>query len=137
MSELMNCPNCDALFVKTNIRNVCQDCWKQEEKAYETVYDFMRKRENRAATITQVVEATGIEEELIYKFVKSGRLKTLSFPNFGYPCDRCGHIIRKGNICEDCQEELKKELKQFDANEERKREMLKRERQGTYFSEKK
>ncbi|MFD2442738.1 TIGR03826 family flagellar region protein [Bacillus sp. CGMCC 1.16607] len=135
MSEVINCPNCGAIFMKTAFRSVCQNCWKEEEKAYETVYQYMRKRENRAATIEQVVEATEVSEELIYKFVRAGRIQTAHFPNLGYPCDKCGHIIRTGKICGSCQDSLRKDLKQFNTDEQRKKE-LKRSEHGTYLSEK-
>lgn len=137
MSELTNCPNCGSVFVKNAFRTVCQDCFKEEEKAYEMVYDYMRKRENRAATINQVVEATGVTEELIYKFIKAGRLKSTQFPNLGYPCDRCGRIIKTGKVCDPCQDELRRELNQIKADEERKKEQLRREKSATYFTAKK
>ncbi|QED49609.1 TIGR03826 family flagellar region protein [Cytobacillus dafuensis] len=134
MAELINCPNCDSIFVKSQFRDVCEKCWKEEEKAYETVYNFMRKRENRAATMKQVVEATEVEEELILKFVKTGRLKLTQFPNLGYPCDKCGSIIRSGKICDKCTEELRKDLNIHSAEEERRKEIEKRDKQATYFA---
>lgn len=137
MDELTNCPNCGAIFYKNKFREVCQDCWKEEEKAYETVYNFMRKRENRAATIQQVEESTGIKEELILKFIRNGKLKIAQFPNFGYPCDRCGHIIRKGNLCDKCTTELRNELEEHTESERRRIEREKREKQITYFTMKK
>ncbi|MDE3840156.1 hypothetical protein C0966_12450 [Bacillus methanolicus] len=133
MGELANCPKCGEIFVKTQFRDICQKCWKEEEKAFEIVYQFIRKRENRAATIQQVVEATGVEEELIFKFIRTGRLILTQFPNLGYPCDKCGKIIREGKLCETCTEELRKELQQHEAEEERKREIEKREKQRAYF----
>ncbi|AIE61360.1 TIGR03826 family flagellar region protein [Bacillus methanolicus] len=134
MGELANCPKCGGIFVKNQFRDICQNCWKEEEKAYETVYRFIRKRENRAATIQQVVEATGVEEELLFKFIRTGRLILTQFPNLGYPCDKCGKIIREGKLCNHCKEELRKELELHEAEEERKREIEKREKQATYLA---
>lgn len=134
MDELTNCPKCGDIFVKNKFRDICQKCWKEEEEAYEKVYQFIRKRENRAATIQQVEEATEVEEELILKFIKTGRLKLTQFPNLGYPCDKCGKIIQKGKICSSCAEKLRKELEIHKAEEERKKEIERRERQATYFA---
>ncbi|PLR83154.1 hypothetical protein CVD25_16660 [Bacillus canaveralius] len=133
MAELTNCPSCDELFVKSQFRDLCQKCWKEEEQAFEAVYQFVRKRENRAATIYQVVENTGVEEELILKFIKSGRLKVTQFPNLGYPCDKCGTIIRQGKLCGHCAEQLKKQLDIHEYEEERRLEIEKRGK-GTYFA---
>ncbi|MBP3040166.1 hypothetical protein J9303_11780 [Bacillaceae bacterium Marseille-Q3522] len=132
MEELANCPRCGAVFVKSQFRDLCPDCWREEEEAYETIYHFLRKRENRAATIQQVVKGTGVEESLILKFIRTGRLKITQFPNLGYPCDRCGRIIREGKICKKCAEELRRDLKVAEFEEERKAEI----RRQTYLAEK-
>jgi flagellar operon protein (TIGR03826 family) len=134
VAELSNCPKCNEIFVKNQFRDICQNCWKEEEKAYETVYQFIRKRENRTAKMLEVVETTGVEEELILKFIKSGRLKLAHFPNLGYPCEKCGTSIREGKICGSCADVLRKDLQQFTAEDERRNEMLKREKNATYFS---
>lgn len=44
MGELANCPKCGSLFVKTRLRSICDACYQEEEKAFETVYNFLRKR---------------------------------------------------------------------------------------------
>jgi flagellar operon protein (TIGR03826 family) len=134
MGELANCPKCGEIFVKTQFREICQNCWKEEEKAFETVNQFIRKRENWAATIPQVVEATGVEEELLFKFIRTGRLILTKFPNLGYPCDKCGKIIREGKFCVSCKEEFRKELELHEAEEERKRDIERREKQATYYA---
>lgn len=133
MGELSNCPKCNDVFVKTQFRDICQNCWKEEEKQYETVYQFIRKRENRAATIGQVEEQTGVEEEHILKFIRSGRLQITHFPNLGYPCDKCGKIIRTGKLCETCAVELRKELQTYETEEARKQQLI---RKSTYLSAK-
>ncbi|CAM3556662.1 membrane protein [Aeromicrobium ponti] len=134
MAELSNCPKCNEIFVKNQFRDICQNCWKEEEKAYEAVYQFIRKRENRTAKTLEVVEATGVKEELILKFIKSGRLKLAHFPNLGYPCEKCGTSIREGKICGGCADELRKDLQRFTSEEEQRAEILKREKNATYFS---
>jgi flagellar operon protein (TIGR03826 family) len=134
MSDLTNCPNCGKIMAKNKFRDICQDCYKVEEKQFETVYRYMRKRENRAATIRQIVEATEVSEELILKFIKSGRIQVAHFPNLGYPCDKCGRIIRTGKLCERCLTELRGELTDFQKDEKRKQELREREKRGTYLS---
>lgn len=133
MEELVNCPNCNEIFMKNKFRDLCPKCWKQEEADYDTVYKFMRKRENRAATIEQVVTQIGVKEETILKFIKKGRIQLTNFPNLGYPCDRCGRIIRTGKLCEKCTNELREDLKTFQSEEKRKQGLLKKEK-ATYYS---
>jgi flagellar operon protein (TIGR03826 family) len=130
--DLSNCPECGEIYVKNKFRNVCEKCWREEEAAYDTVSKYMRKRENRAATMLQVVEATGVPESLILKFIKNGKLQIAQFPNFGYPCDKCGAVIRTGRLCEDCANEIKDDLKHFEREEEFKQKM--NNHKGTYFS---
>ncbi|KQL52980.1 hypothetical protein AN964_05285 [Heyndrickxia shackletonii] len=131
MAGLENCPKCGNLFVKNNLRDVCENCYKEEEKKYELVSKFLRKRENRAAMITTIVEATQVEEELIYKWVKKGRLHTTHFPNLGYPCSKCGTLIKEGKLCKSCTSEIKKDLSHFDETEKLK---VENTRHQTYLS---
>jgi len=134
MSDLVNCPSCGKIMVRNKFRDICPDCYKEEEKLFDTVYKYMRKRENRAATMPQVVEATGVSEELLLKFIKNGRIQITQFPNLGYPCDKCGTIIRTGKLCESCAAELKKEIELHDKAEEFKEELRRREHERTYLS---
>ncbi len=118
MAELRNCPNCDSFFNYTGVRDVCHNCAQKEEELYQIVYRFLRKRENRAATVERIEEATGTDRELLYKWVRKGRLHPAIFPNLGYPCDNCGHLTNTGKLCERCQENLKSELRMFEAAKE-------------------
>ena len=92
--DLNNCPDCGALFIQNPVRDVCEKCYREEEAQYDKVYRFLRKRENRAATVETTAEATGVKENLLHKWVRRGRLQVALFPNLGYPCDKCGSIIR-------------------------------------------
>ncbi|MFS0864959.1 TIGR03826 family flagellar region protein [Fredinandcohnia sp. 179-A 10B2 NHS] len=136
MAELMNCPNCGAVFVKTNLRDVCDKCYKEEEVKYETVYKFIRIRENRTATLDEVVEGTGVEEELIIKFIRTGRLQLAQFPNLGYPCQKCRTIIREGKLCGDCSKDIRQQLTTLEKEQERLKELSERDKRRTFFVDK-
>lgn len=131
MGELKNCPSCGEFFNYTGMRDVCNNCAMNEEKMYEVVYRFLRKRENRAATVDRIVEATGVEESLLHKWVRKNRLQPAMFPNLGYPCDNCGKLTIKGKLCKDCTEKLQSGLRQFDAAKEF-REKIASQEIGTY-----
>lgn len=120
--NLDNCPKCGRLFVKNQFRDICEVCYREEEKNFEKVYNYIRKRENRMATIPQVVDGTGVEEDLIIKFIKSGRLQLANFPNLGYPCSRCGTVIREGKFCLKCMKDLNKQVEELKQGAERKKE---------------
>lgn len=132
MGEIRNCPTCNSLFVKTNLRDVCENCYKTEQKQFDTVYSFIRKSENRMATIDEIVTATEVVEELIMKWIRNGKLRVSGLPNLGYPCDKCGTLIQKGSICIDCSTGLRKDL--YKVEEERRRiEELRKRDKATYF----
>ncbi len=133
MNELTNCPNCQTLFVKNQFRDVCESCYKKEEAIYNDVYQYIRKRENRTATMIQVVKATGVDESLLMKFIRTGKLRITSNPNLGYSCDHCGTLIREGRFCTDCMEELQADLLKHERDETLHKEIEERERQMTYY----
>lgn len=132
-AEIKNCPSCGEFFNYTGIRDTCVACAQKEEKIYEEVYRYLRKRENRAATVEQIVKETSVDEDLLYKWVRRGRLQPTLFPNLGYPCDKCGSLTTKGNLCESCISELQNDLKQFEAAEEL-REAVNRRSDPSYYT---
>lgn len=133
IAEIRNCPSCGDFFNYTGIRDLCVACAQKEEKVYEEVYRYLRKRENRAATVEQIVKETGVEESLLYKWVRRGRLQPALFPNLGYPCEKCGELTTKGNICPSCINELQSDLKKFEALEEF-RDAASQSGEKTYFT---
>ncbi|WP_039042135.1 TIGR03826 family flagellar region protein [Sporosarcina sp. ZBG7A] len=136
MAELRHCPSCGDFFNYTGVREVCGKCGMNEERIYEEVYRFLRKRENRAATIERIVEMTEATEAMLHKWVRKGRLQPALFPNLGYPCDNCGKLTSKGKLCDECTAELKKELQTFEAATEF-REAIQQKDKGTYLAERK
>lgn len=138
MGELANCTRCDELFVKT-LRNICKSCYDKEEKAFKTVSQFLRLKKNREATLSEIVEETGISEKMITKFIKEKRLLTSQFPKLGYPCETCGTTITAGKICSACSEELLRDL-DSEARENERAERIKerdKKQSAIYYSFKK
>jgi flagellar operon protein (TIGR03826 family) len=123
MSQLDNCPNCGQIYIKNAFRDVCENCYKQEEADYQTVYKYIRQRQNRTATMEQVVNETGVSEALIVKFIRKGRIQLSQFPHLGYPCDRCGTLIREEKLCVSCKKDIQTQLTQVVREEERQLEL--------------
>ncbi|MFC4023859.1 TIGR03826 family flagellar region protein [Oceanobacillus longus] len=135
MAELANCSTCDAVFVK-GLRDICPNCYKEEEAAFKKVYAFLKIRKNREATLIEIVEETGVEETLITKFIKAKRLHPTDFPKLAFPCEKCGTNIVSGKLCIGCREQLNKELKLYEEVEKRTEEVRIREnaRSDTYYA---
>lgn len=70
----------------------------------------MRQKENRMATMLDVCEHTGVEEQTLRQFIREGRLMVSAFPNLGYPCESCGKMIQLKRLCTDCQSKLDDEI---------------------------
>ncbi len=136
MADLRHCPSCGEFFNYTGVREVCGKCGMNEERVYEEVYRFLRKRENRAATVERIVEKTEATESMLHKWVRKGRLQPAMFPNLGYPCDNCGKLTSQGKLCDTCTSDIKKDLKTFEAATEF-REAIQQKEQATYLSERK
>ncbi|WP_096437079.1 TIGR03826 family flagellar region protein [Alteribacter populi] len=133
MAELSNCPRCDALFVKS-LNNVCQKCYREVEEMFETVYTYIRKKENRKASLQEVHVATGVDEEQIVRFIKEGRLHLAQFPNLTYPCEKCSNPIREGRICNPCLTGIQSDLKQAESEKQLADRREKESRKVTYHS---
>lgn len=130
--EMKNCESCGAVFVDP-VRTICRDCYYKEEEAFQTVYRFITKKKNREATITEIVKATGVEEELIIKFLKQNRLRASEFPKLSYPCESCGVDIVEGRLCDDCKQEIKRNLS-IHQNIERVRREMEDDKDPVYYT---
>jgi len=131
--QLGNCSTCGEVFAK-GLREVCPACFKKEEEAFELVYRFLMKRKNREATLDEVVEATGVEKDLIIKFIKQNRIRTSQFPSLAYPCDMCGEEIIEGKLCENCSKGIKDDMKFIDNIERVKREREQKSKSSIYYT---
>jgi len=133
VSELGNCARCGTVFAKT-IRDVCSSCYREEEQAFQTVYRFLSKRKNREATLSEIVAATDVEEELVIKFMKQKRLRASQFPKLAYPCEKCGEDIVEGRLCRDCSTDIKTKLEHYDEMEKIRSKRRKKEHEPVYYT---
>ncbi|MDW0114317.1 hypothetical protein QT711_14055 [Sporosarcina saromensis] len=89
----------------------------REEDIFSELLHFLLRKNNRLLSNDEVVELTGVSSNLLYKWVKSGKLKNTIFPNIGAPCDRCGKLTHS-NICVSCSTSIVNTLKQEEKDQE-------------------
>lgn len=88
----------------------------REEDIFSELHHFLLRKNNRQLTNDEIVALTGISSDLLYKWVKTGKLKTSIFPNLGAPCERCGKITQ-AKICVNCASTIVNTLKQEEKDE--------------------
>lgn len=74
--KLSNCRRCGRIIVQ-NRHALCQQCLQEEEVEYRKIYDFIRKRKSREASVAEVMAETGVAHDRIMKFVREERLRTI------------------------------------------------------------
>ena len=106
--NVANCPRCGRIYAKT-VKNLCPDCFKEEEEQYEVVYRYLR--ENPKSTVQQVSENTGVSEDRILGFLRQDRIMSAEWSHLTYPCERCGsQQINSGRFCESCTQAMQQSL---------------------------
>lgn len=88
----------------------------REEDIFSELHHFLLRKNNRQLTNDEIVALTGISSDLLYKWVKTGKLKTSIFPNLGAPCERCGKITQ-AKICVNCASTIVNTLKKEEKDE--------------------
>lgn len=106
--ELRNCPQCGRVFRYT-VRNLCPDCYAEEEKLFERVRDYLA--DNPGAKLDKVEQETGVPADKILKWLKEGRLIAKGGAIPGLECERCGSPIETGRLCSKCSRELEEQIK--------------------------
>lgn len=132
MLQIAHCPRCGELFQKQT-RDVCSSCFRKLDENYQLIDRFLRRRENREATIEQIEIGTEVTKYDIYYITRIGKLNTERYPNLGYPCENetCDELIPKGRLCASCLSKIKNGLEQEQKEKERV-ERLKAKEKETY-----
>lgn len=103
---LANCPECGKLYVE-NPSKLCPECYRIEEENEDKVAQYLRA--NRRASISEIHEATGVDEKIILKMIKKGRI--VGDITLEYPCESCGKPITEGRVCAECGHRVLSQLK--------------------------
>ena len=115
MASLKNCPSCGKLYLETG-RKVCPACVEAEEEMENVVRNFVR--DHKKATIHEIVQGTGVKERIVIRMIKAGRFIETSI-KIEYPCEKCGHMITRGKLCEKCSNDLVQQVAKAAANANR------------------
>lgn len=107
MAELRNCPECGRLFAYQG-RNLCSKCLQAEEEEYNIVRRYVR--DHAGASVIEVSDATGVDEQKILQFLRDGRLHSKGFTEV-IECERCGRRISSGRLCDACRGQLDREIR--------------------------
>ena len=103
---LANCPECGKLYVE-NPSKLCPECYRIEEENEDKVAQYLRA--NRRASISEIHEATGVDEKIILKMIKKGRIT--GDIQVEYPCESCGKPILEGRVCAECGRRVLEQIK--------------------------
>ena len=107
--RLDNCRICGRLFLKDHT-DYCLDCYKEIEQEFNSVADFLTLEQNRMASIEEVSHFTGVSIKQITEFIRDGRIYAEDYPNLGYDCARCGKMIKRQLLCNDCFHDFSSEV---------------------------
>lgn len=100
---IANCKRCGRIFNRIR-RDICTNCIHEEDEIIAAIRGYLKQ--HRDATITNVMESTGIEYATIVQMIQEGRLLLRDNPNMTYPCERCGNPTSSGRFCADCARKL-------------------------------
>lgn len=107
--RLANCTICGKLYLKDHT-DYCLDCYKDMEREFKIITDFLKIEENRFASIEEISAFTDVAEKRIADFIRDGRIYVEDYPNLGYGCAHCGTLIKRQMLCASCFEEFTSEV---------------------------
>lgn len=104
MPEVKNCRKCRKIFMYASGPQLCENCKQSEEEDFEKVRTFLR--DFPGASIQEVARETEISTQLIYKFLKDGRLEVSESSPIALQCENCGARVKSGRFCINCSKKL-------------------------------
>lgn len=108
MSEVKNCHKCKKIFMYNTGPQICENCKKLEEEEFEKVRMFVR--DFPGATVQEVSRETEVSSQLIYRFLKEGRLEVAESSPIALQCENCGNRIQSGRFCITCSKKLANDM---------------------------
>ena len=105
-----SCNHCNKLFNYPGFGSkYCPNCMKIDQANREKVKEFLR--ENGAANMYEITQATGVPEKDIKQYLRDGTLEIPDGSPVYIKCEACGCDIRSGRWCPACAARLHSGLK--------------------------
>ena len=101
--NVRNCKKCGKMFNYMAGPPICQACKEAIEAKFQEVKEFVR--ENRTATMNQIVENCGVDQRQIEQWIREERLVFAEDSPLQLSCETCGTRITTGRYCEKCKKE--------------------------------
>lgn len=131
--ELRNCKKCGRAFAYKGIP-VCLRCKGNDEDEFRKVKDYLY--DNPGATIREVSDETGVDEQQILRYLKDSRIEIIEEGNFVLECERCGKSLRSGKFCDVCVGEMRQEFSKAIKPKEEKVKPVPKPKEKMYITEK-
>ena len=101
--EMRNCKKCGKVFASFGDK-VCVDCKREEDELFTKVKEYIY--DHPRASIKEVSRETEVDEDIILRYMREGRIEVADDSLSTLTCEKCGKIIRTGKYCVDCQKKL-------------------------------
>lgn len=108
MSEVRNCRRCKKIFMYVTGVQLCDACKRLDEEDFEKVRSFVR--DFPGATVQEVSKETGVPTQMIYRYLKEGRLEVSEKSPIALLCENCGARIKSGRFCINCSKRLANDM---------------------------
>ena len=106
--EVRNCRECGKMFNYTGGMPVCPACMKKMDEKFNDVKQYIY--DNPGVGIQKVSDEMEVSIKLLKKWVREERLTFAEGSGVGIDCERCGKAILSGRFCNECKNEVSRNL---------------------------
>ncbi len=101
---LKNCHHCGRLFQSMQ-RDICPDCFREEELLLRQTREYLRTCNKRRAYIAEVVEHVAVDPKIVEKWIREKKIDTVSIHESKEikTCPICGRLVQENKkFCNNC-----------------------------------
>lgn len=132
--DIRNCKRCGKIYNYDGFKN-CPTCRREDELDFSKVKEYIY--ENPGANISEVERETEVDSEKIIEFLRQGRLEIGDEHNLVLECEICKTGIKSGRFCDQCKNEIARDLGGAIKFKEKEEKEKRKETQGAKFRYKK
>ena len=106
--DVRNCKGCGRLFNVIGKEKLCPACRKALDDKFAQVKEYLENNPN--SSVDKVAIENDVSTKQIRQWVREERLIFAEGSVEGIDCEGCGKMIRTGRFCDDCKNNLTKDL---------------------------